>query len=145
MFKTFTAAAAALIIALCTALPAYALETGSGGIAWKNYKEGVALAAETGKKVYVNFHADWCVYCAKMAKETFVNKKVIRYLNTHFIAVTVDTEKEATIANKYKVRGLPTHLFLESDGSTIGTQPGYLDTKQFLKILEFIQKEKYKK
>lgn len=142
MTKTLTAAFAALILALFTALPAHAAT--SAGIAWKSYSEGVALAKETGKKIYVNFHADWCTYCVKMGKETFVDKKVIAFLNDEFVAISVDTEKESDVASKYKVRGLPTHLFLESDGSSIGAQPGFLDAKQFVKLLKFIQDEKYK-
>lgn len=133
------------VILSITAVSAHALESKPGGIAWKTYNDGLALAVSSGKKVYINFHADWCKYCTKMANTTFKSTKVIAFLNENFVAIQVDTEKEESVARKYKVRGLPASFFLEGDGVQIGNQPGYLDPEQFLKMLEFVMKEGYKK
>lgn len=128
-----------------TAFSAHALESTPGGIQWNSYKKGMVLAASSGKKIYINFHADWCKYCTKMANTTFKSKEVIAFLNEHFVSVQVDTDKEQSVAKKYKVRGLPASLFLEGDGAQIGNQPGYLDPDQFLKMLQFVVLEGYKK
>ena len=113
-------------------------------IAWYSYDKGLALAKEKNKKIYINFHADWCGYCRKMEKETFVDKKVIALLNDKFIAVSVNSDKETQLAKKYNVRGLPANFFLTDKGEAIGSQPGYLDAKTFLHLLNFVKDEKYK-
>ena len=117
----------------------------SGGIKWNGYKEGMALARENGKKIYINFHASWCGYCVKMEKTTFKDDTVIRYLNTNFIPIRVDADKEKKVANDYGVRGLPANWFVENSGKRIGNQPGYLDAKQLLKLLKFVSSGEYNK
>lgn len=124
-------------------LPVYAMAAGS--ITWYDYDKGLALAKEKKKKVYINFYADWCGYCKKMEKETFVDSKVISYLSDHFISVRLNSDKERKLATQYSVRGLPANYFLTESGDTIGNQPGYLDAETFMKVLNFIKEEKYKK
>lgn len=136
---------ATFVVVAATAFSAHALESTPGGIQWNTYNDGMALAESSGKKIYINFHADWCKYCTKMANTTFKSKEVIAYLTDNFVSVQVDTDKEQSVARKYKVRGLPASLFLEGDGAQIGNQPGYLDPDQFLKMLQFVVKEGYKK
>lgn len=133
-------AAFVLVLFLLAPLPSSA-----ASITWNSYDKGLALAKEKKKKIYINFHADWCGYCKKMEKETFVSPKVIAYLNEHFIAVRVNSDKEPVTARKYNVRGLPANFFLTDQGEVIGNQPGFLDEKMFLQILSFVKDEKYKK
>lgn len=145
MRSAMTSFVTALVFLSVTAFSAQALESTPDGIKWNLYKDGVALAASSGKKIYINFHADWCGYCTKMANTTFKEKKVIAYLNKHFVAVQVDTDKEQAVARQFKVQGLPSNWFLEKDGAQIGNQPGYLDPESFLKMLQFVINEGYKK
>lgn len=49
------------------------------------------------KKVFISFHADWCVYCKKMEKTTFKNKTVISILNKKYYAVKMNAESKDTI------------------------------------------------
>jgi thioredoxin-related protein len=123
-------------------VPSFAM---AQSIAWNGYDKGISLAREKNKKIYINFHADWCGYCKKMEKETFVNPKVIAYLNENFIPVRVNSDKEPIIAQKFNVRGLPANIFLTEKGEPIGNQPGYLDVKTFLEVLSFVKDEKYKR
>lgn len=133
---------AALFIVMFFLAP---LSVSAASIAWNSYDKGLALAKQKNKKIYVNFHADWCGYCKKMEKETFVSPKVVAYLNEHFIAVRVNSDKEQATARKYNVRGLPANFFFTEQGEVIGNQPGYLDEKMFLQLLSFVKDEKYKK
>jgi thioredoxin-related protein len=114
-------------------------------INWLKYDEGLVRAKSENKKIFLNFHADWCRYCAKMEKETFTFKAIIAYLNENFVPIMVDSDKEKKIAGAYGVRALPTSWFLEPDISKISTLPGYVDAKQLLSILKYIKTESYKK
>jgi len=145
MRQILKSCAAAFILLCFTSFSAHALENKPGGIEWKTSTEVLALAASSGKKIYINFHAEWFPYCTKMAHATFKSESVIAFLNENFVAVQVDTDKEKEVARTYKVRGLPASFFLEKDSTQIGNQPGYLDADQFLKMLQFIIDEGYKK
>ncbi len=113
-------------------------------IKWYSYKKGIAQGKKEGKKIYINFHADWCRYCKKMDKETFKNKSVISYLNENFISIKVDSDKERSTSSEFNVKGLPDNWFLTEKGERIGNQPGYLPDKMMLQLLEHIHTEKYK-
>ena len=113
----------------------------SKSIKWYSHDEGLAVGYADGKKIYINFRADWCVYCKKMEKETFGNSGVISYLNKHFISIMVDTDKERKISNKYGVKALPDNWFLFKNGDHIGRRKGYIEPNTFMKILKSIQED----
>jgi thioredoxin-related protein len=116
----------------------------AANITWYSYDQGLAIAKEKHKKIYINFYADWCGYCKKMEKETFVDNDIARFLNENFIPVRLNSDKEQELSKKYSVRGLPTSLFLSETGETIGSQPGYMGPKDFMTVLKFVHEEKYK-
>ncbi len=114
------------------------------GINWYKYDDGMAKASAEGKKIYINFHADWCYYCKVMKKTTFKDATVAEYLNKNFIPIRVDTEKEKKLAREFNIRGLPANWFLEPNGDKIGLKSGYLKPQQLLQNLKFVYDEKYK-
>ncbi len=126
-----------------------ALQTRAGAeaasqIRWYSYPEGMALSKEQGKKVFLHFWAEWCAYCTKMAKETFVDPAVIDYLNQAFISIKVDYDREKKITSEYAVRGLPYSFFLSEAGDTIGGRPGFISAADLLSTLKYIGSGSYK-
>jgi len=113
-------------------------------IKWYSYDEGMTLGKSQHKKIFINFFADWCGYCVKMDKGTFVDPQVVSFLNQNFIAIKVDSDKENTLAARYKVRGLPSNWFVSESGDQIGNYPGYIPADNLLPILKFIQTDSYK-
>jgi len=125
-------------------------------ITWLSYDQGMPLAKETGKHIMVNFTTKWCGYCKKMNKTTFIDPKVVTYLNTHFVSIKVDgdspkeldvngykiTEKNLARA-EYRVSGYPTYWFLKADGDKIGPAPGYKSPDQMLDLLSFVSDDLY--
>ena len=105
-------------------------------INWRSYEEGLVVSKVEKKKVFLHFYADWCVYCGKMAKETFQNPAVVSYLNSHFIPVRVDTDKKPDTAMKYGVTGLPSTWFLTEMGEAMGTVPGFIPPDTLLSMLK---------
>lgn len=137
-----------ILLYLVVALTVFGLFTSSASagakINWYSYEKGMAKANDEVKKIYINFHADWCYYCKVMEKTTFKDPEVISYLNENFVAITVDTVKEKKRATEYRVQGLPANWFLEADGTKIGMKPGLLRPKELLQNLKFVYDEKYK-
>jgi thioredoxin-related protein len=105
-------------------------------INWRSYKEGLVVSKIEKKKIFLHFYANWCVFCGKMAKETFQNPAVVSYLNSNFIPVRVDTDKEPDTAMKYGITGLPSTWFLTEMGEAIGTVPGFIPPDTLLSMLK---------
>jgi thioredoxin-related protein len=93
-------------------------------------------AKEQNRAVLLFFCADWCATCIKMEKETFKNKSVISYLKTNFISIKVKFDRQQKIANKYRVRGLPTTVLINSNGKKSGPLPGYISADRLLGLLK---------
>jgi thioredoxin-related protein len=118
----------------------------STGIKWHSFKEGMVLGNSSSKKIFLNFHADWCGYCHVMEKKTFRNRAVVTYLNENFISIKVDYDREKKISALFRVNGLPDNWFFSKDGEIIGNRPGYIPPNVFLKILKsFIAGDKKNK
>jgi thioredoxin-related protein len=113
-------------------------------VRWHTYPEGMALSKEENKKVFVYFWAEWCSYCTKMAKETFMNPDVIDYLNNSFVSIKVDYDREPKVASQFGIRGLPVSFFMTETGDQIGNRPGYISAKDLVSTLKYIHSNSYK-
>jgi thioredoxin-related protein len=96
-----------LIVGVDIAVSARAAD---GGIQWLSYAEGRQRREAENKKVFLVFNADWCRYCLKMEKETFQDPSVVAYVNRNFVPVSVNSDKEQAIADKFNVQGPAQHL-----------------------------------
>ncbi len=134
-----------LSIIFCLLLSSPQTVASSDTIQWKSYEKGMTLGKKEKKKIFINFYAEWCTYCAVMDSKTFKNKDVIEYLNKHFISIKVNMDHDKKTAEIYFVRGLPTSWFLLDNGSKISGLPGYIKPDTFINILKFIHTDSYLK
>ena len=109
-------------------------------IKWYSYEEGMALGKRLGKKVVIDFYADWCGFCRMMEGSTFKDPTVIAILNRDFIPVKVHSDREQEIALKYNVHALPNMAFIAQDGRSIGSVPGYIPSNRLVEILEEVKR-----
>ena len=124
-----------LLVTLCLVICFCGAAYASDSIKWHSYEEGKVVAKIEKKKVFLHFYADWCVFCQKMAKETFRDTTVVSTLNKDFIAIRVDFDEESATAEKYGVRGLPANWFLTEMGQPIVSIPGYIAPEAMLSLL----------
>jgi len=117
----------------------------TSNINWQGYAQGMDLAKNQNKHVFLYFHADWCTYCKKLKTTTFQDAAVLKYLKENFVSIAVDTDKNQELAKQWKVKGLPTLWFLKPDNSKINNIPGYVDAEQLLQILKYIHTTSYGK
>ncbi|BAY08601.1 thioredoxin family protein [Calothrix sp. NIES-2098] len=84
------------------------------------------VAIANGKPSLVEFYADWCTVCQKMAPDmTELEQQYADKLN--FVMLNVDNTKWLPEMLKYRVDGIPHFVFLGKTGETIaqaiGDQP----------------------
>lgn len=93
-------------------------------VRWLSFSEAILeAAAREGKPVLVDFYADWCAPCRELDRHAFAAPEVVR-LSRRFVMVKVDLTSSdnpvgEALRTRYRVPGVPTILFLRSDGSEI--------------------------
>lgn len=125
---------------------------------WHSIEE--ASKAEIGTRLYmVDFYTDWCGYCKKMDRETFTNSTVIKIINKYFYPVKFNAESGNTFTwagQTYRptgkihefakgVRGYPTIVIFNADGSLLQAIPGYASGPEYVVILWYFASGDYKK
>ncbi|MCZ7398071.1 MAG: thioredoxin family protein [Candidatus Methanoperedens sp.] len=98
----------------------------------------LGAAKAQGKPVFVYARSESCGWCKKFEEETFTNESVIKTLNENFILVSIDVYKQNNESRNFRVRGTPTEIFLDSNGTEIKRIPGYTDTETFLNTINEI-------
>ncbi|KGN78110.1 disulfide isomerase [Porphyromonas cangingivalis] len=98
------------------------------------FEEGLALAQKEQKLLFVDFYAQWCGPCKRMAKTVFTQEKVGAYFNDKFINMKLDAEAEQNkaIAEKYKVEAFPTLGFFKPDGTPIAINTGSMGAEALI-------------
>jgi len=124
-------------------------------VRWWSFNSGIEAAKRQQKPIVVDFYADWCHWCKVMEKSTFGDPAISRKLNSQYIAVKIDTQKNEqivyrgvaytplTFAQAVGVEGLPTVLFLDKNGNVITRLGGYIRPHTFTAILDYIRDECY--
>ena len=110
-------------------------------IRWaRSWDAAVKEARATKKLILIDFWADWCGFCHKLDRETFVDPTVIRSVN-RFVAIRLNSEKEGVEqAQKFRVSSLPTILLLKHTLEPVGTIRGFMPAGPFAEKVESILK-----
>lgn len=102
----------------------------------------VNLSSLTGKPSVLFFWTTWCPYCRtelralnkmypQMEKEGITvfavnvgeeNYKVKRFLKDYALDVRVLLDEESLAAENYKLRGVPTYVFINKDGQVVSLE-----------------------
>ncbi|RME93103.1 MAG: hypothetical protein D6767_01750 [Candidatus Hydrogenedentota bacterium] len=109
--------------------------TDKNGLFWFQDLDLALQKASEKNILLVDLWADWCEACHEMEEQLFPSPDFQSLLKRyHLILVRVDfteeTEKNTKIAEKYKIRGLPTLLLLNEEGKLLGKVVGFMNTAQ---------------
>lgn len=111
----------------------------AGGFVEASY-EDVEKAMASGEPVVLDFYATWCSICNHLDDETFRDPGVANVLE-NFHALKVDFDGEAQLVEKFKVPGVPTIVFIGSDGKEMENLrfSGFKTAQEFLEILKKVK------
>jgi thiol:disulfide interchange protein DsbD len=101
----------------------------------------VKQASQQGKRVMLDFYADWCVSCKEMEVYTFTDANVKQALNGFVLLqadVTENSEADKALLDRFQLIGPPAILFFGTDQQEHPEHRviGYQDTETFLKSLQ---------
>ena len=133
-----------------------------GLVAYDNLEDGLAAAAEQGKKVFVDITGHGCVNCREMEARVWSDPAVLQRLSQNYVMVAlymddkvklpedkwVTTEKGKVLKDvgrvnshiaqtRFGVNAQPNYIILDPDGTVLAGPRGYnLDVAAFVKFLE---------
>lgn len=134
-------------------------------VKWYNIEEAVALNKENPRKIFIDVYTDWCSWCKKLDKTTFVDPVIVEILNTKYYAVKFNAESTKpvdfggrTFTNEGGSRSThqlaaallqgkmsyPSAAYLTEDMQLLTSVPGYMTPKDLEPILNFFYSDSYK-
>ena len=96
-----------------------------------SFEQALAQSRAQDKLLLVDVSASWCPPCQKMEQTTWREPKVAAWLGAHAIAVQVDADRDAAVAQQLGIENLPT-LIVFQDGHELDRSVGYLDADKLL-------------
>jgi thiol:disulfide interchange protein len=121
----------AVVLLLCVS--SFAAE-----VAWvKDYDAALKQAAEQNKFVVLDMSASWCGFCRRMAREVYPDPEFVAFSRSQiFVRLFADTDALGQdLQDKYRVRGFPTILVLNSKGQEVGRLEGARDKATLIREL----------
>lgn len=126
---------------------------------WMSWEQMMAKQKIEKKKVIVDLYTNWCFWCKKMDKGTFMNPFIIDMMNEDYYCVKFNAEQHEDLEFdgrifKYIPQGrrgyhefaaaltnnqlsYPTYVFLDEDIRILQIFSGYQQAKEFEYILSF--------
>jgi len=149
--RRFHAFLPAALLALTALVPAaFAAE-----ISWRGWNEGLSEAASSKRPVVVDVYTDWCGWCKRMDRDVYARQDVRDYLAKNYVAVRLNAEAAgraryenrdytpSSLAQRFRVSGYPTTIFLRANGEHLVNVPGYIDADRFKLMLRYFGEGAY--
>ncbi len=114
-------------------------ESASSGLLWRADEE-VALneAVSNGRPVLIDFTADWCAACHELDRNTWSDPAVAKELSEFVLLrfdMTAKNDFTAALGERWKVKGLPTVIVLDSSGRESDRFFGFHPPEEVLPML----------
>ncbi len=122
-----------------------------------SYDEGLRLARQESKKIFLYFGREGCGWCEKTNKEAFSDPRLRRKYISHYVLVYVDAESgrrltlpsgeritEMELGVRLRAFATPLFAYLEPDGRLIFKVSGIQTVKDFNDYDRFVYGGLYK-
>ncbi len=129
---TFLSRLSVVVVVALAAAPVHAQ-----GLNWlSDYNAARREAHDKNLPLVIDFSTKTCHWCRQLEATTFRDPTVVRLLGEHFVALRLDGEQDAELAQALGVTGYPTLIFADPNGKVLGKQDGYIKAAEFTQILQ---------
>ncbi|WP_035383181.1 protein-disulfide reductase DsbD [Ferriphaselus sp. R-1] len=102
-----------------------------------------SIAEAHGKRVMLDFYADWCVSCKEMERFTFADAQVRAKLKDVVLLqadVTANNDDDKALLKRYSLFGPPATLFFDTQGKELSDfrVTGFQNAELFLRSLQAV-------
>ncbi|MDD3506541.1 MAG: thioredoxin fold domain-containing protein, partial [Sulfurimonas sp.] len=99
------------------------------------------LEANRGKKIMLDFTAEWCAICKELDKKTFSDETVKAKLGEFVLIaadITQNNKEQKELSKKYGVFGPPVLIFFDKELNVIESKTivGFIEPKEFLENIK---------
>lgn len=122
------------------------IATPKAEMAFQPYTDAaVDLAAREHKPVMIDFSAQWCAACRELGEKTFpapqVQEEGSRFVRLQADMTDSDSEQSKALTTRYYIKGLPTVVFLDSNGQEVtdARVTGFLSPQEMLAKMKTIK------
>ena len=117
---------------------------------WRAWNDGLRQASAQKRPVIVDVYTNWCGWCRRMDHDVYEKAEIADYLRKRFVTIRLNAEAadpaqyEGTrttsqgLAQRFRVSGYPTTIFLRSTGEHMANVPGYVPADRFLLLLRYV-------
>ena len=139
--------------------------TAAGTINWMTIEQAEAACKKEPRKIVIDVYTSWCGWCKKMDATTFADPAVGQYISQKYYAVKMDAEDRNNIIFKEKLykfntqqeanelaisllngnMSYPTTVYLDEKLQVIQPIGGYLDAREFNKVIHYFGDNSYRK
>ncbi len=103
----------------------------------------MVLEANRGKKIMLDFSAEWCAVCKELDKKTFSDEAVKAKMGEFVLIqadVTENNSEQKELSKKYGVFGPPVLIFFDKELGVINSKTivGFIGADEFLEHLNSI-------
>lgn len=101
------------------------------------YEDAITEATAEGKYVFIDFYTDWCAPCKMMTRDVFPQKKVGEYMNSKFVCIQLNAEKEGKdLAELFQVKAYPTFIVTDINKEVIMKKEGGASPDKFIAAID---------
>ena len=106
-------------------------------------KQALETSKTEQKPLLIDFTADWCSACKRLARETFTENEIRTQL-ARFVLLKLDASDDddprvVDVQKRYRVVGLPTVILIDSKGNEVRRFTDFVPSKELLPVLKEIE------
>jgi thioredoxin-related protein len=116
-----------------------------------DFRDEVADAARTGRRVMIYVGQDGCPYCTKLMTANFSQADIVATTRERFVPIALNlwgdrettwvdggAQAEKALAQRLGVQFTPTLIFLDEGGNVVARLDGYWPPQRFRAVLDYV-------